>query len=766
MAIRITLRAVCVLGGSWLLARPATATATPTALAGLPVWGLGLALLGLSLLGWLSFGLWRRCQRCRQSQRTEELLRHESERLTLATQAAGIGVWDWDLQRDIMVWDARMLTLYDVADGDFANAREAWRQRLHADDRARVEQAFQHAIDTRQTLDIEFRIQTSDNTIRHLRAFARVLGDNAAQARRMVGVNYDVTGERQAEHQLQAALAQSRQANQALAAQTERANQLAEQAEAANQAKSQFLANMSHEIRTPMSAILGMCELLADTPLDRDQRHYVSTLQSSGEALLGIINDILDFSKIEAGQLELEQTDFDLPGLIDNIVGLLAHQAEAKGLTLDKEIAADIPERVRGDPNRLRQILLNLLNNAIKFTKEGRVALHVARAPAAPEPADPELIRLRLGVRDTGIGISEKNQQHLFDAFTQADASTTREYGGTGLGLSISRHLVAKMQGDLQVTSNLDTGSDFHFTASFRAASSPAAPAPPRELHGLRVLVVDDDATQREVLAHQLKGLGLQVTTDGEPISTLSALHRALAREQPFQAVLLDHHMPKMNGTTLAQAIRADSQLAQLPLILLSSSSAPGAAPHFRDSGVDAMLTKPVRQQDLQAVLKRVLAALAPTADAPTPAPAAAAATPAQTAQVLVAEDHPANQMLISALLGKLGYHAFVAADGQAALEALAGDDFDLVLMDIQMPRLDGLQATRAIRAGEQQIRNPRIPIIALTAHALAEEREHCLAAGMNDFLTKPIEPPQLISALQRWLEHAPPAAAAAPHAN
>ena len=715
----------------------------------------------------------------------EESLQQATDRLMLAVRAGGVGIWDYDVVNNRLVWDDQMFQLYGITQDQFCGAYEAWQAGVHPEDRQRGDEEIRLALRGEKDFDTEFRVVCPDGSIHNIRALALVQRDAFGKPLHMIGTNWDITAQKQAEETLQ-------EANRHLEETTKRANDMAAQAEMANAAKSEFLANMSHEIRTPMNGVIGMTGLLLDTELNYEQRRYAETVRSSGESLLGLINDILDFSKIEAGKLDLEALDFDLSSLLEDFADTLATRTQEKGLELLCAADPDLPTLLRGDPGRLRQILTNLAGNAVKFTHTGEVAVRVSLVEqecsgfggqgsegqqgkniehrssdgsgigaGQPEPRtlSPSVL-LRFSVSDTGIGIPEDKIGLLFDKFSQVDASNTRQYGGTGLGLAISKQLAELMGGEAGVSSHEGKGSEFWFTARLgkQAGEAQAENRPPADLRAVRALIVDDNATSREILTTHLTSWGMRPSEAQDGPGALLALSVALEENDPFRIAVIDMQMPGMDGETLGRAIKADERLADTRMVMLISLVARGGARRFQEIGFAAYATKPIRRQELKAVLSLALSAREGMEQAQENIVTRHTARETlnlftgRTVRILLAEDNITNQQVELGILKKLGLRADAVADGAEALQSLATLPYDLVLMDVQMPEMDGFEATRQIRNPQSRVLNHQVPIIAMTAHAMQADRERCLAAGMNDYVTKPVSPRTLAEALDKWL--------------
>jgi PAS domain S-box-containing protein len=675
--------------------------------------------------------------------KTIELRFHSlTERLQLATDAAQVGIWDLDVVQGQLVWDKRMHALYGTSALTFNGNFRTWADRIHPDDRARVEEEHRNALDGKKPFDTSFRIIRTDGDEREVRACAHVQRNPAGRPTRMVGVNWDVTTERRAQAEIVRARDEAENLNRQLEDALDRAHRLAQEAAAATVAKSEFLANMSHEIRTPLNAVIGMSGLLLGTELSKEQRELSETIRSSGDSLLGLINDILDYSKIESGRLDLERHAFDLRECVESSLDVLGARAAEKRIDLMCSVDADVPAAIDGDDTRLRQVIVNLLSNAVKFTSEGEVLLAVSLAATRAEQG----VRLRFAVHDSGIGIPADRMDRLFKTFSQVDASTTRQYGGTGLGLAISKRIVEIMGGRIWVESQQGKGSSFYFEIDAPVALAepkPFATGRTESVAGRRVLIVDDNVTSGRLLGQQLTRWGIV----SRPVMSGSEALAVLAQGEAFDLVLADTDMPGMSGELLAAEIRRKYSPAQLPVALLSW---PGRARNAEQLGIAGCVNKPVKVRALYDLLVEVLAGRQSRGPATVIATASLAEQHPLT--ILIAEDNPVNQRVASLMLQRLGYRADVAANGREAVDAVARRTYDLILMDVQMPEMDGLQATREICERCNGHHRPRI--VAMTANASTSDRDQCLAAGMNDFLTKPVRAEDLLKALQETPPH------------
>jgi two-component system, sensor histidine kinase and response regulator len=602
-----------------------------------------------------------------------------------------------------------------------------WAERVHLDDFDRLLEVERTARESKASYRVEYRLRGADDAFRWVMEKGVPRQVEGGGFGGFIGSCLDVTDIREAR----------------------------EAAEAASRSKSEFLANMSHEIRTPMNGILGMTELALDTSLTGLQREYLGLVKSSADALLAVINDILDFSKIEAGKLDLERAPFRFRGALEDTIRTLAQRAHSKGLELACRIAPNVPDDLVGDPGRLRQVLVNLVGNAIKFTDQGEVVVSV-EAETAVEGDDGVL--LRFAVVDTGIGIPEAKRAGIFEPFEQVDGSTTRKFGGTGLGLSISSKLVGLMEGRIWVEGAVNVGSTFHFTSRFglgTRTSERAWPVGENPMEGLRVLVVDDNQTNRRILEEVLTNWGACPSTAVDGASALESLRQSATEARPFALALIDGMMPGMDGFGLAALIGASSEFPTPLMVMLTSGGLAGESARSQALGVAAYLTKPVRQSELYEVIMKLLDDEGKSVET---GPCGAAVPPSEwldasrSLKILLAEDQVVNQRVAVGMLHGMGHEVNVVADGRLATEAWETGDFDLILMDVQMPDMDGFEAVAAIRSLEKARGvGSAIPIIALTAHAMKGDRERCLASGFDDYLSKPIRSIELRRTLDKW---------------
>ena len=668
---------------------------------------------------------------------TESLLaslgKSESKNKLLATivEQSSEAIWTKDLAGVITSWNSGAAAMFGYPPS------EAMGRALNvAESTPEEEESRRRRLVAGEKFSYDARAMTRSSTSIDIQVAVAPLLDDANRCIGSIAVARDVTQHKRSEEALRLAR---------------------EAAEAASQAKSSFLARMSHEIRTPMNGVLGMTELLLETGLTSTQRKYAETVQRSGQNLLGIINDLLDFSKIEAGKLELENVEMDLRRTIEDVVDLLAERAHSKGLELACSIPANLVTHVRGDPLRLGQVLTNLVGNAIKFTEQGSVVIRVSSVEETAKH-----VSMRFEVSDTGAGISLEAQTRIFDEFSQADGSTTRKHGGSGLGLAISKQLVGMMGGSIHVESALGAGSTFSFTSRFEKqetqAQEDSRSAPMGMLTGVRALIVESTAINRGILHSQMSNWGMTNKIAGSPEEAIELLTEAVARGAPYDIAIIDLGLPGMDALELARTIRVRGEISKVRLVMLTRRQVD--IRNAREAGIDACLAKPVRQTVLYECLVNVMAGQSQEPAATPVAREPASAAPAKIrGNILLVEDNLINQQVALGILQIQGYNVTVVNNGREALDSHSQGDFDLILMDCHMPEMDGFEATREIRGRERTFTGKRVPIVALTANAMAQDREECLNAGMDDHLSKPFSMQTLQDMLDRWM----PAAASAP---
>lgn len=666
------------------------------------------------------------------------VLREREERLSLALRSADAGTWNWDIKNDQIVWDEYLYRLFGLEPQSSASHFESIFNFIHPDDRKRVDAEIRDALLSQKDYDSEYRIILPDGTHRYLATRGHIFRDNSGAAIKMTGICWDITQRKLNEEELRQAKVQ--------------AELLAEQASAASNAKSTFLAAMSHEIRTPLNGIIGMTSLAENTPLNEEQKKIIHTIKLSGESLMSVITSILDFSKIESEQMDVEVIEFNLHELIDDVIDIFSVQIQRKGIELNCRINPDVPAHVKGDPTKLRQVLTNILSNASKFTENGEIRVIVTLQTASNNAAShPDKMQLHVEIQDTGIGISADTYARLFQPFSQGDVSTSRKYGGTGLGLVICQRLVNLMHGTIGVDSTPGIGSRFWFTAELQTSDKAHGGVNERDLSGLAnksILYIDDNHMARESISQRAHTWNIKCQTASNAAEGLNLILKANSSGHGFDLIIVDYDMPGMNGIELLNVVDKLNDVKKSPIILLTQLGHVISSAEHQYTGKLMQINKPVRMSALLDTMMLLLCGQNKnTSQTQTPAEPIAE----KPQRILIVEDNPVNQLVSVKLLHQLGYHADIVETGADAISAINAKSYDLIFMDCQMPGMDGYKTAESIRKSNHETAK-RIPIIALTAHAIKGDKEKCLQAGMNDYLSKPVNLHDFRVMLQKWL--------------
>ena len=666
--------------------------------------------------------------------KSEKQVEKLKNRLELATSSAGIGIWELNLENNDLYWNDNMFKLYQVSKEDEDIKYNLWVDNIHPEDREETTARFEKAVEKNQDYEDEFRVLTPAEEVKYIKAFGRIFTNKETSEKTMIGINYDITQQKEYAKELELKNSQLKKARK--------------EAVKASRAKSEFLSTMSHEIRTPMNSIIGMTEILSDTDLNDQQENYLEILKNASDNLLELINDILDLSKIESGMIKIQEVDFKLDKLTDSLVDLFAKQAFDKGLEFLYFIDNDVPKNLRGPSNRLRQILINLLGNAIKFTEQGEVQFNVSLDEFIKREGE-ELALLEFKVRDTGIGIKPEDQRKIFSSFTQVDSSSTRQHGGTGLGLAISKKLIDMLDGTIELESTFGEGSTFTFKVPFKLSDKASERSIKKlnydlKLNSKKILIVDDNKNNLLILEKNLKFLNASTEKFQDPQKVL----KHLQKEQNYDLIITDFYMPDINGYQLAKTIREDLKINDIPIIMLSSDYEQEHKYNDFDTYLNKQITKPVKRKALYNSLCEVMACKKRLLEEEDTEKDIVRSNNKLT--ILLAEDNSDNRTLIKLYMKKTGDNLIIAKNGQEAIDKFKENEVDLILMDIQMPEVDGYQAVKKIKEIEDKLDNST-PIIALTAYALENEIEKLLAAGFNEHVAKPIKKDILFDAIDEF---------------